>query len=159
MNGVRFRRADADDAAVLAAMEIECFSDPWSERSFASVLENPATLFIIAECEHDGSAVPVGYIGATVVADECDIINLAVMQDYRRQGIGFALAEKMIDICRKTSVCAVYLEHRQSNEAAAALYASLGFRNDGIRRRYYTSPVEDAVLMSLKLNTSEESQL
>lgn len=159
MNDVRFRRADTDDAAVLAAMEIECFSDPWSERSFASVLENPATLFIIAECEHDGAAVPVGYIGATVVADECDIINLAVMRDYRRQGIGFALAEKAIDICRKMSVCAVYLEHRQSNEAAAALYASLGFRNDGIRHRYYTSPVEDAVLMSLKLNTSEESQL
>ena len=159
MNGVRFRRADTDDAAVLAAMEIECFSDPWSERSFASVLENPATLFIIAECEHDGAAVPVGYIGATVVADECDIINLAVMPEWRRQGVGFALAEKMIDICRKVSVCAVYLEHRRSNEAAAALYASLGFRNDGIRRRYYTSPVEDAVLMSLKLNTSEESQL
>lgn len=156
---MRFRRAGTDDAAVLAAMEIECFSDPWSERSFASVLENPATLFIIAECEHDGAAVPVGYIGATVVADECDIINLAVMPEWRRQGIGFALAEKMIGICRKMLVCTVYLEHRRSNEAAAALYASLGFRNDGIRRRYYTFPVEDAVLMSLKLNTSEESQL
>lgn len=156
MSGVRLRRADAADAAMLAAMERECFSDPWSERSFASVLENPATLFIIAERGDDPSSV--GYIGATVVADECEIINLAVMPEWRRRGIGSVLAEKMLDVCRKISVDTVYLEHRESNAAAAALYASLGFRNYGTRRRYYTAPVEDAVLMSLKLTRTEEEQ-
>lgn len=146
---VTIRRAGTGDAAVLASMERICFGDPWSERTFSALAENPSTLFLIAETAD--TKTPVGYIGASVVMDECDIINLAVMPDHRRSGIGRLLANEMLEICKRSGVQTVYLEHRKSNTAAAFLYASLGFENDGIRRKYYTNPTEDAILMSCKL--------
>lgn len=141
------RAASVADAPVLAQMEESCFSCPRDLSSFTSILANPAALFLIAEI--DGR--PVGYSGMTVVIDECDIINIAVTEPYRRRGIGRALVEAVLDMCKKRGVEKVFLEHRRSNDPAARLYESFGFAVYGERRRYYTAPVEDAVLRVLEL--------
>lgn len=142
-----FRRAGVDDATLLARLESENFSDPWDSSAFERVLVNPAVHFIIAE--KDG--VPVAFGGMTVVVDECDIINLAVSKDLRRQGIGRILVGRMLEICKDLGVVTVFLEHRESNAGAAALYENFGFVPYGTRKNYYTLPVEDAVLRRLTL--------
>ena len=147
MSEVILRPATPDDAAILAEMEKLCFSDPWDIASFETILQNPAALFIIAEV--DGCAV--GYSGMTVVLDECDIINIAVLESHRRLGIGRKMVAKVLEICRSASVTNIYLEHRISNTPAAALYESFGFMPYGQRKKYYKNPVEDAVLRVLEI--------
>lgn len=147
MNELSVRRASVEDAGLIEEMERACFSDPWSLAAIENYLRNPAVYYVIAE--NDGEAV--GYGGMTVVADECDIVSVAVTESARRGGVGIRLASEMLDICRTLGVATVFLEHRESNAAAAALYDRLGFVPYGVRRKYYTSPTEDAVLRSLSL--------
>lgn len=145
MNDIVFTRATVSDASLLARMEKENFSDPWNEETLSRVLENPATYFIIATL--DGN--PVAYGGMNIVFEDCDIINLAVSADVRRCGIGRRLVSEMLDICRGAGVENVFLEHRESNTPAAALYESFGFEKYAVRKNYYTSPVENAVMRVL----------
>lgn len=147
MNNITIRRAVAEDADILTEMEQKCFTDPWDRRTFAGLLSNPTTIFTIAEI--DGN--PVAYGGMTVIIDECEILNIAVSPEMRRMGIGNIMVRHMLDICRSCNVATVFLEHRESNHAAATLYESFGFMPYAIRRKYYSSPVEDAVLRNLKL--------
>jgi len=147
MSEITLRPATVDDAALLAEMEKQCFSDPWDVYAFENILRNPAALFIIAE--EDGLAV--GYSGMTVVMDECDIINIAVIESHRRRGIGRKMVSSVLDVCKKHSVANVYLEHRESNTPAAALYESFGFVPYGRRKKYYKAPVEDAILRVLEI--------
>ena len=141
------RRAVPSDAPLLAEMEMRCFSDPWSEDSLERVLANPAVYYLIAE----SGGTPVGYAGMTVVADECEIINIAVTESVRRCGIGYDMVQAVLDICRSSGVTSVFLEHRESNTAAAALYEKFGFTPYSVRRKYYRSPTEDAILRRLDL--------
>ncbi len=123
------------------------FSDPWDTSAIKNVLANPAVYFTIAEID----GIPVAYGGMTVVVDECDIINIAVMENMRRMGIGKLLVQKMLDICAELGVREIFLEHRESNIPAANLYESFGFSVYGTRKKYYSSPVEDAVLRKISL--------
>lgn len=142
-----YRRATVEDADALAELERLCFSDPWNLDMFRGFLANPAVYFMIAE--NDGKII--AYAGIIVILDECEIMNVAVHPKLRRCGIGRIIMNKVIDICRKHGVSMVFLEHRESNTAAAALYDGFGFEAYAVRRRYYTSPVEDAVLRRLEL--------
>ncbi len=139
--------ANDTDAASIAEMEARCFSDPWSLDYLENLLRNPAVHFVVAESD----GVPAGYFGITVIVDECEVLNVAVLPEYRRKGIGRTLMEEIICICRRSSVTSLFLEHRESNTAAAALYESLGFAEYGRRKNYYDSPTEDAILRKLTL--------
>ncbi len=88
-----------------------------------------------------------GYAIAHAAADEGEILNLGVAPARRRQGIGAELVRAMMDALRARGARAVYLEVRDSNTAARALYERLGFREVGRRSRYYRRPVEDAILL------------
>jgi len=88
-----------------------------------------------------------GYAIAHAAADEGEILNLGVAPSHRRQGIGVELVRAMMDALRARGARAVYLEVRDSNAAARALYERLGFREVGRRSRYYRRPVEDAILL------------
>lgn len=147
MNDPVIRDAVIDDAGILHNMENFCFSDPWSLDYVEKLIKNPSVRFLIAE-END---VPVGYAGIIIICDECEILNVAVMPEHRRSGVARRLMEHIIGICRTSGVSSLFLEHRKSNTAAAALYESLGFTEYAVRRRYYTSPTEDAILRKLTL--------
>ena len=134
--------------AQIAALEGQCFADPWSERSVASELENPLSLWLVAL--EDGTVA--GYVGSQTVLGEADMMNLAVSPAYRRQGLGRALVLALCESLRqKMQATVLTLEVRDSNAPAAALYASLGFAQIGLRKNYYQHPKEDARILRKEL--------
>ena len=109
--------------------------------------DDPRVAFLIAEA---GGTVR-GYVVAWFVLDEGEIGNLAVARDARRRGIGALLLDGAIAAVRDSDVDTLYLEVRDSNVAARALYASRGFVEVGRRREYYRKPKEDALVLRLDL--------
>ena len=93
-----------------------------------------------------------GYAGYWKVHDEAQVSNLCVAPKYRRQGLGRQLVECLLDRARVEKCQTMNLEVRAHNTAARALYASLGFREVGLRKNFYDNPKDDAVLMELFLN-------
>ena len=96
-----------------------------------------------------GVRTVVGYIVCWFVADELHILNLAVHPLSRRQGIAKRLVLAAIKHARHKGARRAFLEVRSSNTAAQNLYSDLGFTGTSVRREYYDSPVEDAVVMAL----------
>lgn len=129
--------------AQVAALEKLCFSDPWSEQSVASELENELSLWLVAL---DGETVS-GYIGSQTVMDETDMMNVAVHPDYRKQGIATSLIVGLVEELRKRGSHSLTLEVRASNDAAIRLYRLLDFQEVGRRRNYYRNPREDALIL------------
>lgn len=127
----------------IAVLETRCFADPWSEGSVSSELDNPLSLWLVAE--RNGQVL--GYIGSQTVLDEADVMNVAVDPDQRRQGIGKALLQALAARLRQNGVVAVTLEARPSNEPAVRLYLQEGFRQVGRRKNYYHNPTEDALIL------------
>ena len=129
--------------AQIAALEKQCFSDPWSENSVASELENPLSLWLIAE--EDGAVC--GYVGSQTVLDETDMMNIAVRPDCRRKGIAAALIAELVSRLKARGSRILRLEVRESNFSAIALYEALGFTQLGLRKNYYRNPKENALIL------------
>lgn len=127
----------------VAQLEKLCFSEPWSEKSLDSELSNPLSLWLVAL---EGERV-AGYVGSQTVMGETDMMNLAVHPDFRRQGIGTMLIDHLVATLKTKESTALTLEVRQSNEAAKALYGSLGFCQVGLRPNYYRNPREAAIIL------------
>jgi ribosomal-protein-alanine N-acetyltransferase len=92
-----------------------------------------------------------GYIFARAMADEGEVLNVAVRPDIRRQGLGRQLLDTVLEGFRNEGVATVYLEVRASNAAGRAFYDKLGFQEVGRRRGYYNRPKEDALVLARKL--------
>ena len=133
----------ADHVAQVAALEAICFHDPWSEKSVASELTNPLSLWLVAL---DGDRV-TGYVGSQSVLGESDMMNVAVHPDYRRRGIAEKLCLALVDALKEKGNHCLTLEVRASNDPAKALYEKLGFRQIGLRKNYYRNPREDACIL------------
>jgi len=88
-----------------------------------------------------------GLIVFRSMADEAEILNLAVEASQRRQGIGCLLVQKAIAECKAAGARTIFLEVRESNEAARRLYARAGFKEGGRRPEYYREPTEDALVL------------
>ena len=141
-----FLVADAAIAHIEAIEELEkqCFSQPWTREQLISQLPDERHEFLAAL--HEGQ--PVGYVGMMCVLDEGYIANVAVSPACRRQGIADALIAELLRRAISRELAFVTLEVRAGNEAAKALYAKHGFVPVGTRKKYYTSPTEDAILMT-----------
>ena len=129
--------------AQIAELEKICFSDPWSEKSIASELDNKLAFWLVAA---EGDTV-AGYIGSQTVIDETDMMNVAVHPDFRRQGIAEALVNTLVENLQKMGSRCLTLEVRASNVPAIALYEKLGFVEIGRRKNYYRNPREDALIL------------
>ena len=128
----------------VAELEKICFgTEAWSERSVASELSNPLSLWLVA-VEGDRLA---GYVGSQTVMDETDMMNIAVAPNYRRQGVAEALIEELVRQLRDGGNYCLTREVRVSNEPAIALYGKVGFAQVGRRPNYYRSPKEDALIL------------
>ena len=144
---MRIVKMQPEHVAAVVGMERQCFSDPWSEKSVASELDNPLSLWLIAEAD----GVVAGYVGSQTVLDSADMMNLAVSQDFRRQGIGEQLVNSLTEALAEKGVKTLLLEVRISNEPAKQLYQKLGFEIVGKRPRYYEKPREDALILRKEL--------
>lgn len=136
------------DIDAIVRVENTCFSTPWSIDAIKhEICENKLADFMIA-CDEENNII--GYIGIWTLLDECQINKIAVMPEKRKIGIGKTILNHVIELTRDMGVKSWYLEVRESNTAAQALYRSAGFSSVGTRKNYYINPVEDAVLMSLE---------
>lgn len=127
----------------VARLEAECFSVPWSAKSFEEILDRPNAIYLVAG---EGDRV-IGYCGAYLILDEGDINQVAVAPDYRGKGVGRQLLAGLLKRLEQAGAKAVTLEVRKSNAPAIALYEALGFAVEGIRKNFYEKPVEDALIM------------
>jgi ribosomal-protein-alanine N-acetyltransferase len=149
------RRCVPQDLETIASIERASFSDPWSFETFSAALALRHMRFLVAEEGRSagGGTAPrlLGYVVALVMADEGEIADLAVAPAARRRGIARTLLERATVEVVEAGVRALYLEVRESNAAARALYAALGFEQVGRRRGYYQLPAEDALLLRREL--------
>ena len=127
----------------VARLEQENFSLPWSENVLLGELSSPLALWLVALNEGE----VVGYVGAQIVPDEADMMNLAVDEKYRRMGIGKALVAQLVEKLQARAVRSLTLEVRISNQPAISLYERMGFSVVGKRPRYYQKPKEDALIL------------
>lgn len=142
------RRLHADDASSVLAIEEASMNAPWSVAQIESELLFPASLGFAAE------------IGEQLVAfalfrscpPECELLRVAVLPQERCNGLANSLLLFGLNHCSQVGCRACFLEVRASNTAALQLYAALGFRQDGRRKRYYSNPEEDALLFHRDLN-------
>jgi len=142
---IKFRQGNIKDVEAVYHLNKENFSEPWSRASLYSAIESGYSLLL---CESDDMLV--GYLLSLSVLDEVQIMQIAVSDHFRRQG----LASRMTHACvrQNNTIYLITLEVRRSNHAARQCYAQLGFKEAGYRKRYYKPNAsgfrEDAVLMS-----------
>lgn len=138
------RRMTKGDVPLVAHIEKECFSSPWSEDALVTETENPSAEFFVLEAENTVAA----YMGMHIVLDECYIANVAVKKDYRKKGLGRILVENALKVAKDKGCSFITLEVRVSNLPAIALYEKCGFEKIGERKNFYTAPTENALIMT-----------
>ena len=156
---VRIRAGSANDVEFLIAMGRDSSSAQWNERQYRDLFEresgSASRLVLVAEYERDESNskdapaeynARAGFLIAQQIAPEWELENIVVAPSARRTGLGTELLKALLDKVGDTNDGAVFLEVRESNLAARALYEKLGFRETGRRKSYYVNPLEDAVL-------------
>ncbi len=141
---VAIRQMKVEDAAAIAEMEHQTFSDAWSEKAILDTLRNPKTICLVAE----KIGKIVGYCIVYTADDEADIARIAVLKESRRFGVASELIHALDVICWENQIQIIMLDVRVSNDDARTFYEKHGFTQDGIRENYYKNPIEDAILMS-----------
>jgi [ribosomal protein S18]-alanine N-acetyltransferase len=164
----RIRSAAPSDIAFMLAIERACqtaahWSEPQYRLLFGPGAEGRAQrVAIVGERVSSrseaisGETQPLGFLVARHLGPEWELENLVVAPEARRMGVGQGLLEGFLEAARQTHSASVFLEVRESNSGARALYEKLGFHQTGRRKSYYTGPLEDAILYSLDLNRARE---
>jgi len=147
---LQVRAAVLDDLAGVVALERAVSEAPhWPERSYAEIVAGSGVRRCLFVAESAGELV--GFAVGKVVTDLGELESVAVRADARRSGTGRALCGAVVEWCRARDAMSLELEVRAASAGALALYGRLGFERVGFRRDYYREPVDDAVLMLLKL--------
>ena len=128
----------------ITEIEALCFSTPWSRKSFADSMANNNVISLFTATLNNEV---VGYICMFHLFEEGELLNIAVSPDYRKRGIAQQLINKMFEIFKQKNVTRITLEVRESNVNAKNLYLKNGFNPIGIRKNYYTSPLENGIVM------------
>lgn len=131
--------SDLDD---LVELERTCFAYHWTHEQFLMGLEQG--VYVILGIRMDGQLA--GYIAFSLIEDEMEILNLAVHPDYREQKLASALMGRTFAICRIKGVKKSFLDVKESNAPAIAMYRKYGYEQFGIRKKYYPDTKEDALL-------------
>lgn len=149
---LEFRRMEEKDLDEVMQIEQSSFSVPWTRQDFKQSIEKPTAIYMVAV----ENLQIKGYCGLWGVVDEGQINNVAVSQQERGQNIGTRLLEALFEEGNQAGLNAYTLEVRVGNVPAIALYKKVGFEEAGIRKNYYTSPREDALIMWKYMKRHEE---
>ncbi len=142
-NDVIYRRMKTDDIDSVVAVEKRSFSVPWSEKMFLEELDNPNTVYYVAEINKN----IVAYCGMWIITGEAHITNIAVDPLYRGRRIGSGLMRRIMEVAREKILTGITLEVREGNTSAISMYKRFGFRVEGRRKGYYSDNQEDALIM------------
>jgi ribosomal-protein-alanine N-acetyltransferase len=134
--------ADIDD---VLAIEEAAFTNPWTRAMYLSEMENSGVSFCFLA--RDAGRRAIGFCSFWRIVDELHINNLAVLPEFRRTGIASALLEFVLQYGVELGARRATLEMRRSNDSARLLYERFGFTAAGIRKDYYSKPVEDALVL------------
>lgn len=149
MEKINIRLMEEQDIPAILQVEHASFSIPWTEDAFFNELqENKFAVYLVIEVEEK----VVGYVGTWIIIDEAHITNIAILPDYRGKRLGEKLLSEMIKTAIQLGAKTMTLEVRISNEVAKQLYRKFGFKDGGIRKRYYTDNQEDALIMWVNFN-------
>ena len=143
---MEIKKATHSDAYALSCVHNACFPEIWSENDFIKHMEESSIWSFFILRDNGGDAV--GYLSSYIIIDEASIVNIAVLEKYRKNGYGSAILEKFIAYCKENGVSKVMLEVRESNIAAITLYKKYGFSEVGKSVNHYSCPTENAILMN-----------
>lgn len=145
-NSFNIRKAVSADIDSIHIIEINNASNPWKKDAFIHEISNNLASFYIIEADEK----VCGFIIFWIIGDEAELHNISVSPDMKKRGVASHLLDKMVDETK--GVCSkIYLEVRASNRPAISLYEKYRFTKTGIRKSYYSNPVEDALIFSLQL--------
>lgn len=149
---VQIRKMTIADLPQVVAIDHSSFTLPWPESSFHFELErNECARAWVAEIiDSGGTTVIAGMIVGWLIVDEIHIATVATAHEFRGRGIGGRLMKQLLGEAYKEGARKSFLEVRRGNDAARRMYQQLGYREDGVRLRYYEDNHEDAILMSLQ---------
>ncbi len=159
------RPATLADIANVMRLERSCATAAhWTEQQYGMLFQSgadiPERLVLVADQTADAATVSreqtpcallAGFLVADRVVDDWELQNIVVSPETRGRGLGMRLLEAMLTRAKETNSESVFLEVRESNTAARALYERAGFRQTGSRKSYYANPLEDAILYGRKL--------
>lgn len=145
------RRMEVADIPAVTALDHQCFTLPWPERSYLYELTgNENSIPLVATFpDTEGVSKLAGFIVVWMIIDEAHIGTIGVAQDFRRKGIAEELIRDAFTQAKERGALQAFLEVRSGNTGAIHLYKKLGFIVDGVRKGYYQDNHEDAILMSL----------
>lgn len=138
------RTLNNDDVGDIYLVECACFSAPWDKSVIAGTLSQSSYRYFGA---YDSDSI-CGYASVTLVADECYVNRIAVLESCRKRGIADEIMQNIIAFCESANALFLSLEVRSKNAAAIALYNKHGLRQEGLRRKFYTAPDDDALIMT-----------
>ncbi len=150
--------AGAAYATVLAALHAPCFEDAWDGDAMAALLATPGATALLAMQEKAGEQHPCGFVLLRTAADEMEILTLAVLPQARRRGVARALMQAARRYAGKAGTRRIFIEYAEDNQAAHALYQSVGYTSDGVRPDYYRNSdgtASNAITASLCLGDAE----
>ena len=133
MSNVCIRIATKDDCDSILRLENQYGIDVYSESSILSMFNYDYYYVYVLELDNK----VIGYISATIIIDECNLIKIIVDNDYRKCGYGKMLLEYLIDKCKEMSIGKIYLEVREDNGVAKSFYQKNRFKRESIRPEYY----------------------
>lgn len=146
---ITVRAAVSADVCNISRFDGEVFDEAWGEEFFASCVASEHHTLL---CAVDANGELLGFVLASHVAGEAEIMRIAVDALHRRRGLGGDMLDALISARRDASDEVIFLEVRTSNSSATALYASRSFKQYATRKNYYKNPVEDAVLMRFDID-------
>ena len=150
------RPAVESDLNKVVGIERSCFADPWTEESFRRLLAGDPAIFLVAVFPPNDTLA--GYVIAFAIDVDAEILNIAVEPSFRGKGLAGQMLDAVLIGLRTRGVVNAYLEVRESNRGARALYASRGFSEIGRRPAYYRRPVEDALVLRRVLEVPEADE-
>jgi [ribosomal protein S18]-alanine N-acetyltransferase len=143
------RKAKPADIDPVYYIKQEQFSNPWKKQLFYDELDHDIAFFYVTE--DTASHEIIGYIIFWIIQETMELHDIAVIEKYKKKGIGSQLLDFMMEIARARQVEEIFLEVRQSNTPAITLYEKYHFKRIDVRKNYYTEPVEDAAIYALFL--------
>lgn len=124
------------------------FDDFWNENILKQELLNTDSIFLVVKDTISDEIL--GFAGIEIVLDEAELMNIVIRKNKRGLGIGKSLMEKIINIAKENNIKILKLEVNEKNLIAINLYKSLGFKQTGIREKYYNN-LDSAILMDLEI--------
>lgn len=163
---IQIREMTMEDCPDVADIDQACFTQAWSVGMFQDTLSFPTYHYVVAvwtpdhsaenqmlshmssnDLKESGTARLIGFAGISTSIDTADVVNIGVLPEYRRQGVGEHLFQKLEELAILSKCDSIMLEVRESNTAAIHLYQKFGFQEIAVRKNYYSNPIEHGIVM------------